>query len=58
MFKVNNEDTRTTPIVNLEHIIACWDNGNQLLMNWTFQSSWTEVKNDVKLLSFLEMLYA
>ena len=25
MFKVNNKDTRTTPIVNLEHVIAGWD---------------------------------
>ena len=27
MFKVSNKDTRTTvPIVNIEHVIAGWDN--------------------------------
>ena len=25
MFKVNNKDTRTTPIINFEHVIAGWD---------------------------------
>ena len=26
MFKVNNKETRTTPIINFEHVIAGWVN--------------------------------